>query len=98
MLDPVKNIAYEVKLPVRDPKTPSESEARCSRASPYFGDEKIWDAQTSPAQSLLRRESPRLVCRQNTPAGQPGLLQEGLRPSVGEGVSARKFGPPAHHV
>src|SRR5262245_56985245 len=48
VLDPVKNIAYEVKLPVRDPKTPSETEVPMFAASPYFGDEKIWDGQTSP--------------------------------------------------
>src|SRR6266567_1521365 len=48
VFDPVKNIAYEVKLPVRDPKTPSELEVPMFAASPYFGNEKIWDAQTSP--------------------------------------------------
>jgi hypothetical protein len=48
VLDPVKNIAYEVKLQVRDPKTPSELEVPMFAASPYFGDEKIWDGQTSP--------------------------------------------------
>jgi hypothetical protein len=48
VLDPVKNIAYEVKLPVRDPKTPSETDVPMFAASPYFGDEKIWDGQTTP--------------------------------------------------
>src|SRR5438034_1027198 len=41
VFDPVKNIAYEIKLPVRDPKTPSEQEVPMFAASPYFGDEKI---------------------------------------------------------
>jgi hypothetical protein len=48
VFDPVKNVAFEVKLPVRDPKTPSEAETPMFAASPYFGDEKIWDGQTSP--------------------------------------------------
>jgi hypothetical protein len=48
VFDPVKNIAYEVKLEVRDPKTPNEQEVPMFAASPYFGDEKIWDGQTSP--------------------------------------------------
>jgi len=48
VFDPVKNTAYEVKLQVRDPKTPNENEAPMFAASPYFGDEKIWDGQTSP--------------------------------------------------
>ena len=36
VLDPVKNIAYEVKLPVLDPKTPSESEAADVRGLAVF--------------------------------------------------------------
>src|SRR5258708_27125620 len=55
VFDPVKNVAYEVKLQVRDPKTPSEAEAPMFAASPYFGDEKIWDGQTSPHRSEERR-------------------------------------------
>ena len=48
VLDPVKNIAYEVKLQVRDPKTPSEADLPMLAPSPYWGNEKLWDAQTSP--------------------------------------------------
>jgi hypothetical protein len=48
VLDPVKNIAYEVKLQVRDPKTPSESELPVFAPSPYYGDEHIWDSQAVP--------------------------------------------------
>jgi hypothetical protein len=48
VFDPVKNVAYEVKLQVRDPKTPSEAELPMFAASPYYGDEKLWDSQTSP--------------------------------------------------
>ena len=50
------------------------------------------------AQPVLRREGAGLVCRQDSSAGQSGLLQEGLRPSVGEGVPARIVGPPDHDV
>jgi hypothetical protein len=98
VLDPVKNVAFEVKLPVRDPKTPSESAAPMFAASPYFGDEKIWGRPDQSAQPVLRREGAGLVCRQDSSAGQSGLLQEGLRPSVGEGVPARIVGPPDHDV
>src|SRR5215467_2979341 len=48
VFDPVKNVAFEVKLPVRDPKTPSESEVPMFAASPYSGEDKLWDAQTVP--------------------------------------------------
>jgi len=48
VFDPVKNTAYEVKLQVRDPKTPSTAELPMFGASPYFGEDKIWDSQTDP--------------------------------------------------
>ncbi len=48
VLDPVKNTAYTVKLQVRDPKTPSEADLPMLAASPYNGDQKLWDAQTTP--------------------------------------------------
>jgi hypothetical protein len=57
VFDPVKNVAYEVKLPVRDPKTPSEADAPMFAASPYFGDEKIWDGQTTPHSLYMDEKS-----------------------------------------
>jgi len=48
VFDPVKMQAYEVKLQVRDPKTPSTADAPMFAPSPYNGDEKLWDAQTDP--------------------------------------------------
>ena len=39
VFDPVKNVAYELKLQVRDPNTPSEFDGPMFAASPYFGDE-----------------------------------------------------------
>src|SRR5215813_9690200 len=47
VLDPVKNVAYEVQLPVRDPKTPGADQPIMA-PSAYFGEEKIWNAQTTP--------------------------------------------------
>ena len=48
VLHPVNNRAYSIKLPVRDPKTPTTKDAPMFAASPYWGDEKIWDSQASP--------------------------------------------------
>jgi hypothetical protein len=48
ILDPVNNRAWSVKLPVRDPKTPTTHDDNMFAASPYWGDEKIWDSQASP--------------------------------------------------
>jgi len=48
VFDPVKHQAFEVKLQVRDPKTPTTADLPMFGASPYFGDDKIWDSQTDP--------------------------------------------------
>jgi hypothetical protein len=77
VFDPVKNVAYEVKLPVRDPKTPSESEAPMFAASPYFGDEKIWDGQTTP-HSLYFDEKARIwFTARIRPAANPDFCKAG---------------------
>jgi hypothetical protein len=46
VLDPVLHKATQVKMPVRDPNTPS-SKANPMTPSPYWGAEPIWDSQTS---------------------------------------------------
>ncbi len=48
VLDPVKNTAAAIKVPVRDPKTSSSKDDPMYAASSYWGDERIWDSQTSP--------------------------------------------------
>ena len=48
VLDPAHNRAFSVKLPVRDPKTPTTHDDPEFAPSPYWGDEKIWDSQASP--------------------------------------------------
>src|SRR2546429_7156041 len=46
VLDPKTNSATTVKMPVRDPKTPT-SKDNPHGPSPYWGDEVIWDSQAS---------------------------------------------------
>jgi len=47
VVDPVKNSAGQVKLTVRDPKTPSEGDTKPLKPSPYWGDEAIWTSQAN---------------------------------------------------
>jgi hypothetical protein len=47
VLDPVNHRATQLRLPVRDPNTPS-SKTNPMTPSPYWGAEAIWDSQTSP--------------------------------------------------
>ncbi len=46
VLDPTRNAASQIKMPVRDPNTPS-SKDNLRGPSPYWGDAPIWDSQTS---------------------------------------------------
>ena len=47
VVDPVRHTATQVKLTVRDPKTPSEAQTPPVQPSPYWGDEAIWTSQTN---------------------------------------------------
>jgi len=42
VLDPAGAMASQVKVPVRDPKTPSSADDQLGAPSPYWGDEAIW--------------------------------------------------------
>ncbi len=99
VFDPVKNIAYEVKLQVRDPKTPSEAEAPDVRAlRPISATRRSGTRRPARTACTTTRQGRVMVRRAHPSAGQSGLLQGGLRPSVGEGVPARDVGPPARDV
>ena len=46
ILDPARNAADQIRMPVRDPDTPS-SKDNLRGPSPYWGNVPIWDSQTS---------------------------------------------------
>jgi hypothetical protein len=52
VLDPVNHKSTQVKMPVRDPKTPS-SRDNATAPSAYWGDEVIWDSKTSMHNPML---------------------------------------------
>jgi hypothetical protein len=47
IVDPVKNARSQVKLPVRDPKTPNTADDPILAPSPYWGEEAIWNGQAN---------------------------------------------------
>ena len=47
VVNPTHNTTTQIKLQVRDPKTPSQANNPPAQASPYWGDEAIWTAQTT---------------------------------------------------
>jgi hypothetical protein len=56
VVDPIKNTASQIKLIVRDPKTPSEGETKPAKPSPYFGDEAIWTSQANAHSFSMDKE------------------------------------------
>ena len=47
VLDPIRHTATEMKIPVRDPKTPSSRNDQIYNPSPYWGEERLWDSQAA---------------------------------------------------
>jgi len=47
VIDPTRHAASQIKLTVRDPQTPSSAENPPAAPSPYWGDEVIWNSQTT---------------------------------------------------
>ena len=52
VLDPARHVATEMQHPVRDPNTPSSKSAPMA-PSPYWGDEAIWDSQTTTHNPMM---------------------------------------------
>jgi len=75
--DPVKMVAYEINMPVRDPKTPSELEVPMFAPSAYFGDEKIWDGKTTPHSLYLDEKSRVWYAARIRPAANPDFCKKG---------------------
>src|SRR5258708_5595868 len=47
VLDPVHNSTSKVQMKVRDPQTPTSFTTKPAAPSPYWGDEAIWNSQTT---------------------------------------------------
>jgi hypothetical protein len=76
VVNPAQNSATEVKLQVRDPKTPSAADQPPTMPSPYWGDEAIWNTQSNSHSFAMdqRRECGWL----------PASVRPKRRPSVGK--------------
>jgi hypothetical protein len=76
ILDPVRHRATEVKIPVRDPKTPS-SITDPTGSSPYWGEEPIWDSQTSPHNPMLDHKGRVWFTARIRPSPTPAFCRKG---------------------
>ena len=76
VLDPVRHIASQVPVPVRDPNTPVASGPPLM-PSPYWGDEAIWDSRANVHNPMLDHEGRVwLTSRVRGPAN-PAFCREG---------------------
>ncbi|MBM3778145.1 MAG: carboxypeptidase regulatory-like domain-containing protein [Acidimicrobiia bacterium] len=56
VLDPVRHVASEIPIPLRDPETPHASRQTSQQPSVYWGDEVIWSGRTNPHSSMFDRQ------------------------------------------
>src|SRR5262249_52726707 len=77
ILDPIKNTATTVKLPVRDPKTPTSGSTPVMAPSAYWGDEKLWDSQTSSHSLMLDEKARVWFAARIRPLNTPDFCKKG---------------------
>lgn len=76
VLDPVKNRAYEIRHPYRDPKTPSSLELPAG-PSVYWGEEPIWDGHTSIHNPIMDAQGRVWFTARIRPAANPDFCKAG---------------------
>jgi hypothetical protein len=57
VLDPKTNTTSQVKMRVRDPQTPSSFATKPAAPSPFWGDEAIWNSQTTVHSFSMDKQS-----------------------------------------
>ena len=77
VVDPVRHKSSQVKLEVRDPKTPSTGETGPTASSPYWGEEAIWNSKAN-AHSFAMDAQARVWIAQRVRTNQtPAFCREG---------------------
>jgi len=76
VLDPINHKATQVKMPVRDPKTPS-SKDNATAPSPYWGDEIIWDSRTSMHNPMFDEKGRVWFTSRVRPPDNPAFCKKG---------------------
>src|SRR2546425_1889694 len=77
VLDPVGAMANEVKVPVRDPKTPSSADDKIAAPSPYWGDEAIWHSQANVHNPMFDGQGRVWITSRIRPSENPAFCKEG---------------------
>ena len=83
VLDPVNSVTSQVKLPVRDPKTPSSADDKVARAFAVLGGRSHLAQSSQCPQSDVRRAGASLDYLQNPSERKSSVLQGRLEPPFG---------------
>jgi hypothetical protein len=77
VLDPVGAVRSQVKVPVRDPKTPSSADDKPLAPSPYWGDEVIWHSQINVHNPMFDGKGRVWFTSRIRPSDNPAFCKEG---------------------
>src|SRR6266481_1322187 len=77
VLDPVGAVASQVRVPVRDPKTPSSADDKIAAPSPYWGDEAIWHSQANVHNPMFDAQGRVWITSRIRPSENPAFCKEG---------------------
>jgi hypothetical protein len=77
IIDPIKNAKSQVKLPVRDPRTPNVAQDRIVAPSPYWGEEAIWNGQASIHNPMFDARGRVWFTARIRPADNPAFCKAG---------------------
>ena len=77
VLSPVSATASQVKVPVRDPKTPSSADDKVTAPSPYWGDEAIWHSQANVHNPMFDEKGRVWITSRIRPSDTPAFCKEG---------------------
>ncbi len=77
VVDPKTNTATQVKLKVRDPKTPSEAQTPPAQPSAYWGEEVIWTSQSNAHSFAMDKQSRVWIAARIRQNQTPAFCQQG---------------------
>ena len=77
ILDPAQNATSQVKLPVRDPDTPSTKDDPILMPSPYWGNEPIWNSQANAHNPMFDELGRVWFTSRLRPPGNPAFCKAG---------------------
>ena len=77
VLDPKTATATEIKIPVRDPKTPSTKDDPIFAPSTIWGDQPIWDSQTVAHNHAMDAKGRVWIASRVEPAENPAFCKAG---------------------